>query len=186
MRKPSIIFSAIVVPFLVLVATLFLWSGLNAIGFFNSASTLSALALPFCTYSAAMIVWILNPVRWEIVPVVVAFSTSLSFLLGAAILTNSVGLGFNPIPVFEIFFTAKGLNQTLPYFLDETDALNSNHTIFQFLITPIITAAAGLFLGCLLRREKLGNLNDRAKQGGIRLAIVTLAFVVLSLGARSS
>lgn len=186
MRKPQAIFSAIVVPFLVLVATAFLWSGLNAIGFFNKVSALSALALPFCTYSAATIVWILNPVRWEIVPVVVAFSTSLSFLLGAALLTNSVGLGFNPIPVFEIFFTAKGLNQTLPYFLDETDALNSNRTILQFLITPVITGIAGLFLGCFMRREKSGSLSDRAKQGGIRLAIVTLAFVVLSLGARSS
>lgn len=182
MRKS--LFSIIVVPLLVLAASAFFWSGLNAIGFFNKASALAALALPFCIYSGSIIIWILNPVRWDIVPVILALSTTLCFLVGSGLLSNFVGLGFNPIPVFDIFFTAQGLNQTLPYFLDKSDSLDSNRTIFQFLISPVIAGVAGLLLGCLFQQEKSGNLSDRARKGGIRLAIVAVAFAGLFLGAR--
>ncbi|MCU0552481.1 MAG: hypothetical protein MUC48_24380 [Leptolyngbya sp. Prado105] len=184
MQKPQVIFSAIVVPCLILSACLFFWSGLNAIDFFNSTrGGVTFLVLPFCIYSAAMLVWILNPARRDIVPAMTALITTLSFLLGAAVLTNSVGLGLNPMPVFDIFFTSKGLNQTLPYFMDHSDELNSHRTIFNFLISPAIASLAGFFLSCLIRREKSGALKERLKKGGIRFAIVTLAFVALLFGA---
>ena len=173
---------AVIVPVLIILGSFIGFLALKSLGLFpNNSPWYFSLTVPVCVYLSALIIWLVNPAQRDIVPSLVAGSAFLGFLIGAILLTNFVGLGLNPIPVLEIFFSQTGLNQTLPYFLknfDSPNLPNLDQPIFLFLMTPIAISIVGIVLSCFVQFKKPELLRDRTRPAAIR-AIVGFSLLLL-------
>jgi hypothetical protein len=169
----------VIVPILIILGSLLCFLALKFLGVFaNGPSLYFSLTLPICVYLSSLVVWMVSQQQKDFVPGIVAVAAFGSFLLGSMILTSSVGLGFSPSPVLDIFFTKEGLSQTLPYFFHtfkSTASPNLAQPIFLFLMIPIALSIIGIFLACFIQTEKPTLFKIRLRQTSIRAGITLLA-----------
>ena len=169
----------VIVPILIILGGLTCFLAFKFLGIFaNGSSLYFSLTFPICVYLSSSVVWMASQQHRDIVPELVAVVAFGSFLLGSIILTGSVGLGFSPVPVLDIFFTKEGLSQTLPYFFHafkSSASPNLAQPIFLFLMVPIVLSMVGIFLACFVQTEKPVLFKIRLRQTSIRAGITLLA-----------